>query len=457
MRALAASVELEREIGPATAAVARRLCGRPIGDPGPLAALLFVIADAELRLLGALCGGEPLRACMAAVAWMKHVLPLYGAKPVVVARERSPEPDSLDELRAQLSLLMQRRLPQGFPLPAVPKGAATPLERGIQLARALDVVGAGRLAMEAALACNEVVQALVELMPGFGWDYSVGHLQEKLGHDLSALGDLLQRLPALRRIVDELGRMEAIERTLLRPDAGGRESVLGARIGGELSDVLPCELALLGTSDTEDLFYQRLIERRLLSLELTGVVTETARSEQRRGPAIACIDTSGSMRGAPEAVAKALVLAVARRMARERRPLHVLLFGGPGEATELEIRPGRAGVAGLLQFLRMSFCAGTDYDTPLLRALELLGGEVFKRADVVIITDGLCRASAQVVEKVVEVKRSADARVLGVIIGSETAGLETFSDQLWIVGSSATSDTGLELWRHGKRVLDDPL
>lgn len=456
LRALAASVGLEREIGPATAAIARRLCGRFVGDPGPLAGLLFVVADVELRRLAAICRGEPIRACMAAVAWMKHVLPLYGARPAAPAEppSQAQERDSLDELRAQLSALMQRRLPPGFPLPALPPGPATPLERGLQLARKLDVVGAAGEALEVALACNEALQALSELMPGFGWDYSAGHLHEALGHDLSALGELLQRSPALRRIADELGRMEAFTRTLPRADAGSRESVVGARVGGELADVLPCELALLGTPETEDLFYQRMLERRLLSLELTGAVTETSRSERRRGPAIACIDTSGSMEGAPEAVAKALVLAVARRMARERRPLYVLLFGGPGESTELQIAPGRAGIAGLLRFLRMSFSGGTDYDTPLLRALELLGGQVFQRADLVIVTDGLCRASARVAEEVIEAKRAAGARVLGVIIGSETAGLEAFSDQLWLVGPSAEGRMGFEVRLHEERVVD---
>lgn len=449
LRELAASVGLEREIGPATAALARRLCGRTVLDPGPLAALFFVIADVELRLLATLCGREPLRACMAAVAWMKHVLPLYGAS---VSPSASPPPParrpsrSRDDLHAQLSQLLQRRLPPGFPLPPLPPGDATPLERGMQLARHLDVQGALEQGVVAASACSEAVQALAELMPGFGWDYGTGHLHEALAYDLSQVAGLLHRLPALRRIADELGRAETIERSLPRADAGGRESVVGARVGGELSDVLPCELALLSGPDTEELFYQRFIEDRLVSLELTGTITETSKSQRRRGPAIACIDTSGSMQGAPEAVAKALVLVVARRMVRERRPLHVLLFGGPGEASGIEIRPGRVGVQGLLRFLKMSFSAGTDYDTPLLRAVELLQSETFQRADVVIVTDGLCRASERVTAKVLAAKRAAEARVLGVVIGSETSGLEAFCDALWIVRPSRNGE--FELHEH---------
>ena len=66
IRALAESVGLSAWIGPATLAVARRLAGLPAGDPGPLGALWFAVADAELRLLEVACAGEPLRAAACA-------------------------------------------------------------------------------------------------------------------------------------------------------------------------------------------------------------------------------------------------------------------------------------------------------------------------------------------------------------------------------------------------------
>ncbi len=449
LRRLAATVGLTEEIGPATVALARRLSGAPVADPGPLAALLFVLADAELRFLAYMCRGEPLRACAAAVAWMTHILPLYGAHDdgPPPPRADTPAPStSVEDLRAQLVPLIQRRLPPGFPLPVPPSETRpTPLELGMAVARHLDLSGAASAASAAAVACNEAVQALTELLPGLGWDYSLGHLHETLLHDLETLGELMQRLPELRRIADELGRIETHQSTARQTDAGGRESVVGARIGGELADVLPCELGLLGTPATEDLFYQRMVERRLLSLELIGVTYESTRVAAHRGPAIACIDTSGSMQGAPEAVAKALVLAVARRLMRERRPLHVIMFGGPGEATELEILAGRPGLPGLLAFLRMGFNAGTDYDTPLRRALELLASESFARADVLIVTDGLCRASADVTHEVVAAKRAAQARVLGLVIGRETAGLEAFADRVWLLDPSSPCDGGIDL------------
>ncbi len=49
------------------------------------------------------------------------------------------------------------------------------------------------------------------------------------------------------------------------------------------------------------------------------------------GPIILCLDTSGSMRGARETVAKALALECLRGANRQRRPCYLYAFSGPSE------------------------------------------------------------------------------------------------------------------------------
>jgi len=49
------------------------------------------------------------------------------------------------------------------------------------------------------------------------------------------------------------------------------------------------------------------------------------------GPIILCLDTSGSMRGAREVVAKALVLECMRGAHRQQRKCYLYAFSGPGE------------------------------------------------------------------------------------------------------------------------------
>lgn len=475
--ALASSIDLADDLIPAVVALTRRFSGQPVSDPGTFGQILFVVADRELRVIEAVCGGDLTRATVAAFAWIEQVLvnlggSADGASPPV--RETSfmpaegfgedvaqgPDPDPTDpeleaEFRAQLSALIQREVPANFPLPpavqAAPAGGRDPTVAGAILSQALSLTEVTQAAAERALSVDEAVLALGGLLPGFGWDYSTGVLQRSLAFDIHRLGALLARLPVLRRIAEELGRMEAIERQRRRAAGGGRESVVGVRVGGELADVLPSELALLGVEETEDLFYQRFTEHRLFCLELQGTISETSTSDQHRGPAVACVDTSGSMQGAPEAVAKALILAVVRQLAPQGRPVQLLLFGGPGESNALELRAGRGGLEGLLRFLSMGFHSGTDYDTPLLRAAELLGTETYSKADVLVVTDGLCRASARMVEKVAAAKKQASARILSVVIGRHAGGVEAFSDDVWLIKDDAPVECGFDFehWRRG--------
>ncbi len=456
LRKMAESVGLGAWIGDATYAIAKRLSGLPPNDPGPLGALWFAIADGELRMLEAACGKEPLRAASCAIAWIAHVLRHHGAAnandahDATHAENRQPnaaKDEEIENVRAALQQLMRRQVPNDFPLPvqgAIPKNASA-LEVGTRIRKRLDIDGAVTDGMKAARTCDDVMLALGSLVPGLGWDFSQGHLHQTLLFQLEKLSALLARLSTLRRIADELGRAEAFQRRARRALAGGRESVVGVRVGGDIADALVCELALLSSAETGDLFFQRFIERRLLCLELEGTTTEITPRDERRGPAIACVDTSGSMQGAPEAVAKALILTVIKQLVPKGRSVQLLLFGGPGESTPLEIRRGRRGLNDLLHFLAMGFHAGTDYDTPLLRATELLQTPEYEKADILVVTDGLCRASERIVSQVDMAKKQANARVLSVVIGGDMAGVERFSDQVWRLDPNASVPGGIDV------------
>jgi len=291
--------------------------------------------------------------------------------------------------------------------------------------------GAGEAAAEGALETDRVARHLERFLPGIGWSQAPGALELSLLEQLDGLVTLLEKLEDLKELADALGRMEepTDQRGLIQ---GGREEVVGVHLGGEISNVLPSELALLADESTEDLFYQRYVERRLISLELAGAGDQGSAAGDARGPVIACIDTSGSMEGPPELAAKALVLAVCRRVLPRNRTVHLILFGGPGERTELRLRRGRGGLEALLEFLLASFHSGTDFDGPLLRAMDLLEERDLHRADVLVVTDGLCRASREVIERVVEVRDAMGARVWSVVLGrADPRGVEPFSHEVY--------------------------
>ena len=52
---------------------------------------------------------------------------------------------------------------------------------------------------------------------------------------------------------------------------------------------------------------------------------------------LVCVDTSGSMQGGAEAVAKAVVLEAVRTAHAQKRACHVFAFSGPEEIVESEL------------------------------------------------------------------------------------------------------------------------
>lgn len=90
------------------------------------------------------------------------------------------------------------------------------------------------------------------------------------------------------------------------------------------------------------LFYAKLAEKALQIYERDGwgefpTVINPDRREIRptadRGPILLCVDTSGSMRGPREVVAKALALECMRAAREQERGCYVFAFSGPQEVS----------------------------------------------------------------------------------------------------------------------------
>jgi len=209
-------------------------------------------------------------------------------------------------------------------------------------------------AFDAVAEQGAVLDELNELLPEMGWGFGRGHLEAALLQDMARFAQLLKRSSALKQIADELGRLEQSMRTRKRPPKNSRDEVVGIKMGGSLAEVLPTELALLGARETEDLFYQRYVDHRLLSLEYKGATPDDTPRRAGEGPVIACVDTSGSMAGVPETIAKALILAVMRRVLPRGRRVRLMLFGGPGEFEDRDIGRGPSAMQHYLCLLYTS-------------------------------------------------------------------------------------------------------
>jgi uncharacterized protein with von Willebrand factor type A (vWA) domain len=231
-----------------------------------------------------------------------------------------------------------------------------------------------------------------------GASFSYAEL-EACADDFAALAKTLQNSVQIKALAHKMGRnyiSEEKKKQVKIPQASKSE-VHGTHRSDDVMRVLPSELLNLEDETLETLFYARLLEKNLVSYELQGVTftndEETETSKKRTGPVVACLDTSGSMQGAPLLKAKALLLAIANILKQEDRSLHVLLFGSAGEIREFSMA-GQNDSAGLLKFLQQGFGGGTDFETPLKHAFKIIASQKdYKKADVLMISDGDCSLS----------------------------------------------------------------
>ncbi|GBF88932.1 hypothetical protein Rsub_01431 [Raphidocelis subcapitata] len=170
-----------------------------------------------------------------------------------------------------------------------------------------------------------------------------------------------------------------------------------ASISLELESLDEEEYYLPGARAARMLHRVRRAERMLLSYERTGWLDDTPsritgrmeiRPAAELGPIILCLDTSGSMRGAREVVAKALALECMRGAHRQQRPCYLYAFSGPDQVQELELSVNVKSLDKLLDFLSCDFHGGTDVDKPLQLSLERLQKAEWCQADILLVTDG---------------------------------------------------------------------
>jgi uncharacterized protein with von Willebrand factor type A (vWA) domain len=214
-----------------------------------------------------------------------------------------------------------------------------------------------------------------------------------------------------------------------------------------MARMLPSEAMLLTHRRLRLVWHARHAERSLLTYEeddrMREVVHERMPVWQPRprcmpdrrmeaGPMLICVDTSGSMQGGPEAVAKAVVLEAMRTAHAQQRACHVFAFGGPGEIIELEFGMDMAGIVSLAQFLGQGFRGGTDVCGPIERVIERLAEERWQLADLLIASDGEFGATPGTVAALAHTKVELGLRVLGVLIGDrETPSMLELADDLY--------------------------
>lgn len=238
---------------------------------------------------------------------------------------------------------------------------------------------------------------------GLLWGGSPGTWDRTTLNLISKIRALCYKNQSIRTLLDALGRKgaespsketgyeEHERQSHTRFPTATRSDIEGVGESNRLDALLPSEVALLGERQLEDTFYKKFVERRLQTFDFRSHIRIREQVErpsiatERKGPYIVCIDTSGSMMGKPEEVAKAICYGLIEQSRAEGRNCYVITFSTRIEVLDLSnLRENRASI---LDFLTHSFNGGTDLTEPFRHAIEMLRSEEFSLADVLFISD----------------------------------------------------------------------
>ena len=306
--------------------------------------------------------------------------------------------------------------------------------------------------LEAWKQLNSVFGDLSQML-GHDVDITKGILKHQHWKHIKRLQKLLQRIDEFKKIIDALGRLhesieneeelesffESISRVVEEIQEKTvdyiPEEMSGIERSGSISRMLPQEALFLGHPKLKMLWHAKRYEQALLSYRVEGVEisrtwsdisdeveVQKPRPRFDRGPILIVIDTSGSMSGAPELIAKALTLQAAKIAHAEKRACYLYAFGGQDQRIEHDLKFTQNGIEKLLEFLGYSFGGGNDIET-IEYAVKRLEQEKWKKADVMIVSDGEWSASSHI-EQIVKSSTQKGTRFHGVQVGSNGRGLE---------------------------------
>ncbi|AAM32536.1 hypothetical protein MM_2840 [Methanosarcina mazei Go1] len=286
----------------------------------------------------------------------------------------------------------------------------------------------------------DLFDTLALLFPGRSWSYSVKELKKEPFYVqlrmLKSYSAFFEKNPDLRRIINFIGRQEfdpPSER--IRYSPFGKNRIQTVRFSDSINSLLPMEAAKLLNPALKRKFYADMLEGKLLSYQLLGKHYTGPPRIKPRGPMIALVDTSGSMHGTPQTLAKSAVLAMAKLMLSQQRDMKVILFASTSQHLEIELSNRKKMSERFLNFLLYTFGGGTDFNTALASGLKSLKEKDFQGADLLFITDGKSEISDELVlARWEEAKKKYNAKVYSLIVGGSGAGgLSQISDYTYIV------------------------
>ncbi|EHZ2549595.1 protein viaA [Vibrio vulnificus] len=257
------------------------------------------------------------------------------------------------------------------------------------------------------------------------WDMASAKLSKTDVSVMKRYADFLKKNNGLQEIAEQLGRManEVDDPDLQRTPAEelqmveeksdeATDDIVGIHESDDLNKLLPNETMFLAYPELEVVFYKHLADKRLMNYRVQGK-SRTLRKvraqkpdnqqvEIEKGPFVLCVDASGSMSGFPEQSAKAMAYALMQIALAEGRDCYVILFSTEQITYELTKQDGLREAA---DFLTYTFHGGTAFEPVLMKSIDLMSGDKYRNADLVVLSDFIApRQSEEMLAKVEALK-----------------------------------------------------
>ncbi len=241
-----------------------------------------------------------------------------------------------------------------------------------------------------------------------GWDMSRQLWKETSFDILQHYDNLLQNEQSIKELADLLGNMreaeieieeEEFERTIIRQewvtDELMKSEIVGVKESDDLTNMLSSEAVLLSNEQTDALFLKKYADKKLMTFRYEDrklvksedhfMEINQRINQKEKGPFIICVDTSESMYGRPEQIAKVLTLCVLKLSMNQNRKAFLINFS-TGIQT-LNLHDIANSVDDIAAFLNKSFYGGTDATLALYEAIRQLGTNDYEDADILMVSD----------------------------------------------------------------------
>lgn len=245
---------------------------------------------------------------------------------------------------------------------------------------------------------------------------------------LQELAEILGKQNRAQSILEKELRDKVVIKTEWHPQNAYRGEIKGICFSNDISSVLPSELALMKNPATKKLFQLRFAQKQLLSFEYQRNVERTRKEstqeevsiekKEPKGPIIICVDTSGSMHGTPENIAKTVTFALSKIALEEERKCYLISFSTGIETLDMSDFKKGDSLQKLVRFLQMSFNGGTDASPALQHAIKMLQSNDYTNADVLMISDFVMSNLPRNLIDAIEVEKEKNTDFYSLVIGT---------------------------------------